>query len=380
MKPINVLQFICPSGFYGAEMWILALAKHLDPQRLRCQLAMTRESHGQNLELYNRFTSLGLNAHQIHMKGRFDPRVIRRLCQLIKQNSIEIIHTHGYKSDILGIIAARLTGIKAVGTPHGFENAPDRKLQLFIQLGCRALKHFDRVTPLSEELKSDMVRIGIRPNRLKLIMNGVDLGEVEEENSRSSTLLYRNGGEKKIGYVGQIAYRKNIGDLLKTFDMFYQDHKDVRLILVGDGPQREELEERSKNLICSGKIEFLGFRNDRLRYLKEMDLFSMSSSLEGIPRCMMEAMAMGIPVAAYNIPGVDKLIIPNETGLTAPFGQIDALKQCWERLLYDKEFSTRMAENGRRHVVENFSAQRMAEEYMSLYEEMVSGKKLIADS
>jgi len=374
MKPINVLQFICPSGFYGAEMWILALAKHLDPQRFRCQLAVTRESNGQNLELYNRFISLGLNAHQIPMKGRFDPRVIRKLCQLIKQKQIEIIHTHGYKSDILGIIAARLTGIKAIGTPHGFENAPNRKLQLFIKLGCRALKHFDRVTPLSEELKSDMQRIGISANCLRLIMNGVDLEEVEGERNNQSSPIYSNNGEKKIGYLGQIAYRKNVGDLVNAFERLYKGHKNIRLILIGDGPQRKELEERSKNLSSAAKIEFVGFRNDRLRYLKEMDLFSMTSSLEGIPRCMMEAMAMGVPVAAYNIPGVDRLIIQERTGLMAPFGQVEALKECWERLLFDKEFSARIAENGRNHILEKFSAKRMAEEYMKLYEELVSGK------
>jgi glycosyltransferase involved in cell wall biosynthesis len=375
MKKLNVLQFICPSGFYGAEMWILALAKNLKPDRVNCQLAITRESDGQNIELYNRFLSFRLTAHQIRMRGRFDPRGVRTLCQLIKQNSIDIIHTHGYKSDILGIIAARLTGIKAVATPHGFENAPNRKLHLFIRLGCFVLKYFDRVAPLSEAIEGDMRRFKVKLHKLRRIMNGVDLDEVEAEKSKPSSPIYPNGGEKKIGYVGQIAYRKNVGDLLNAFDNLYKKHKDVRLILVGDGPERKDLEERSRNLASAAKIEFVGFRNDRLRYLKEMDLFSMTSSLEGIPRCMMEAMAMEIPVAAYNIPGVDKLIIQEQTGLLAPFGQVDALKQCWERLLFDKEFSARVAQNGMRHVIENFSAKRMADEYTELYKEMVSGKR-----
>ena len=371
MKNINILQFICPSGFYGAEMWILSLAKYLDSERIKCQLAITHESKGQNIELYNRFRSLGLSGHQIRMRGRFDPRGIRQLCQLIKGNEIHIIHTHGYKSDIFGIIAARLTGSKAVSTPHGFENAPNPKLQFFIKLGCVALKYFDKITPLSEGLKSDMERIKINPNKLELIMNGVDLEEVEEEKEKRSDPIYPNEGEKKIGYIGQIAHRKNVGDLLNAFEMLYKEHKNVRLIVIGDGPQRHELEERSKSLASASRIEFLGYRNDRLRFLKEMDLFSMTSSLEGIPRCMMEAMAMEVPVAAYDIPGVDKLIIPNQTGLMAPFGQVEALKQCWERLLFDKPFSTKIAQNGRKHVIENFSAKRMAEEYTRLYQEIV---------
>ena len=101
------------------------------------------------------------------LKGRFDPMIIMRLSRLIRQNKIDIIHTHGYKSDILGLLAARITGIKAVSTPHGFENAPDLKLQTFIRLGCAALKRFDYVAPLSEELKSDMLRIKVNRSKIR---------------------------------------------------------------------------------------------------------------------------------------------------------------------------------------------------------------------
>ena len=372
MRKINVLQFICPAGFYGAEMWILALAKSLDPQRVNCHLAITRESEKQNIELYKRFQSLGLESHQIKIRGRFDPLAIPKLSRLIKQKKIDIIHTHGYKSDILGLVAARLAGIRSVATPHGFENVPDLKLQAFIRLGCLALKRFDCVAPLSEELKSDIQKIKVNTGKIHLIMNGVDLDEVESERQIPSSPLYPNRHEKKIGYLGQIAYRKNVDELLKIFDLLYKDHKNIRLIIIGDGPKRCELEEKAKSMSSSSQIEFLGYRDDRLRLLKEMDLFSMTSSLEGIPRCMMEAMAMEVPVAAYNIPGVDKLIIHKKTGLLAKYGHVEDLKECWERLLFDGRFSAQMAHNGRKHVIENFSAKRMAEEYTKLYQDMVT--------
>lgn len=199
MRKINVLQFICPAGFYGAEMWILALAKNLDPISVNCQLAITRESEGQNIEIYNRFQSLGFDAQQIKMRGRFDPRVIYKLSRLINEEKIDIIHTHGYKSDILGLAAAKLAGIKAIATPHGFENSKDIKLQLFIRLGCLALKSFDRVAPLSKELHSDMIRIKVKPGKIILIKNGVDLKEIETE--RKSLLLpaLHGGRGKKSG-------------------------------------------------------------------------------------------------------------------------------------------------------------------------------------
>ncbi len=364
---MNILQFICPSGFYGAEMWILALAKNLDPAKIKCHLAITRESEDQNIELYNRFRSVGLEAHQVRLRGRFDPKGIMRLVRLIREKQIDIIHTHGYKSDILGLIAAKIAGIKAVATPHGFENVKDLKLRLFIALGCLTFRYFDRVAPLSEELRSDVLSMRVEPDRVRLIMNGVDLGEVESERKKDTPPIYPDPDEKRIGYVGQMIYRKNVGDLIRTFDLLYKEHKNIRLILIGDGPNRRELEENAKLLDSSQRIEFSGFRNDRLKLMKELDLFCMTSSLEGIPRCMMEAMAMGIPVAAYNIPGVDKLIIHEKTGLMADFGQTEDLKQCWNRLLFDMEFAAQVARNGRKYITDNFSAKRMAEEYTSLY-------------
>lgn len=374
MQPMKVLQFICPTGLYGAEMWILALAQHLDPHSVQCRLAVTREPSGQNLELVSRFKTLGLETHQIPMCSRFDLSVVPKLTRLVKRHRIHILHTHGYKSDILGLVVAKMAGIRTIATPHGFENARDPKLQAYISLGCRALKHFDRVAPLSKELRDDMFRLGIGTEKVRLIRNGVDLAEVETERRSSKEPLFPLG-EQKIVYVGQMAQRKNVGDLLKAFDLLYREHKSCRLVLIGEGPLRASLESQASAMECAPGVTFLGYRRDRLQLLKEMDVFTMSSSLEGIPRCMMEAMAMEIPVAAYNIPGVDQLVFHEKTGLLAEFGQVGALKNCWERLLCDKNLAVDLARNAREHIHTHFSASRMADEYTRLYDELIHLKK-----
>ncbi len=371
MPKINVLQFICPTGFYGAEMWILALAKNLDREKINCQLAITRESEDQNIEIYDRFRALGLDAHKIKMNGRFDPVTILKLVRLIKRERIDIIHTHGYKSDILGLMAARLAGIKVIATPHGFGNVKDVKLELFMRFGRFALKYFDRVAPLSEELESEMVKIKVPYRNMRLILNAVDLEEIELQRRKVSERDYFNSKDKNIVHIGRMDTGKNIIDLIESFDLLYKVNTNIRLILIGDGPLKKVLKKKARSKSSGEKIEFLGYRNDRLKLLKECDLFSMTASSEGIPRCLMEAMAMGIPVAAYRIPGVDKLIIHEKTGLMADFGKVEDLKKCWERLLFDGKFSANISQNGRKHIIESFSAKRMAEEYMNLYQEMV---------
>ncbi len=367
-----MLQFICPTGFYGAERWILALAKYLNPDQINCQLAVTEESQGQNIELFKRYKLLGLDSYKIQAYGRFDVRMVLKLVSLIREKNIDIIHTHGYKSDILGLVAAHITRIRSVATPHGFENVNDRKLQMYIRLGCFALRYFDRVVPLSDDLESEMRKIGVNPKKLRLIKNGVDLEEIERERSLDTPSVYANGDEKIVGYIGQMASRKNLRDLLMTFNLLYAKHKNIRLLLVGDGPERKEIETVARELASSSKIHFLGFRNDRLRILKEFDLFCMTSSLEGIPRSIMEAMAMGIPVAAFNIPGIDKLIINGQTGLITDFGNREKLKESWERLIFSEEFSHKISRNGREFILDYFSSERMAKEYTTLYYQLTN--------
>jgi len=363
---INVLQFICPTGFYGAERWILALTKFLPPEQVRSDLAVTLEDNSRDLKLVRVFREQYGEAFEIPMSSRFDLGVISRLVQLIKERDIHIIHTHGYKSDILGVIAARKAGIRCVSTPHGFENARDLKLRLFIWLGCKAMGFADRVVPLSPQLMEDSRNVGVRQSKLEYIQNGVDLSEVDEQRLKANPMKVANG-IKRIGFVGQMISRKNIHDILDIFESISRDHDNLKLVFVGDGDQRKELEEYASHLDSRDRIEFLGFRDDRLELLQSFDLFVMTSTLEGIPRCLMEACAMGIPVAAYDIPGIDQLITHEQTGLLAPLKDKQTLQGYWERLLFDVEYATKIAEHARDFVQTHYSANRMAREYLDLF-------------
>jgi len=368
---MHILQFICPTGFYGAERWVLALARHLPKDQVRCDLAVTLEDGSKDLELVRKYRKDYGEAFEIPMNNRFDIGVIGKLVTLIKERDIDVIHTHGYKSDILGVIAAHKAGIKCIVTPHGFENVKDPKLRFFIWLGCKAMGFADRVVPLSPQLMDDSRKLGVNDKKLAYIQNGVDLSEVEDQRKSDNPLKNLNG-EKRIGFIGQMISRKNIFDILNIFEDLYKKHTNLRLIFVGDGDQRIELETYAEKLNSYSNIDFLGFRDDRLELLQSFDLFVMTSTLEGIPRCLMEACAMGIPVAAYDIPGIDQLITHERTGLLATLGDTKTLATYWERLLFDNEFATELSENARHYVQTHYSAQRMADEYMDLFTQLTA--------
>ncbi|AKO52763.1 glycosyl transferase family 1 [Marinobacter psychrophilus] len=371
MRRLNILQFITPAGFYGAERWVLALANNIDVNCVTCDLAVTRESEHQDLTVAEVYPQAVGEVHYLEMAGRFDLRVIRQLVDVIRRRQIDIIHTHGYKSDILGLLAAKKAGIRCVSTPHGFAGNVGFKLATFIRIGTYMLRYFDAVAPLSEELEADMSRFKVPPSKTRFIRNGVDLTEID---AATQNLPAGDSQEifKNIGYIGQMIPRKGLPDLLAAFDRLYAKDESMTLKMLGDGSQRAELEAQAASLESASAIEFLGFRSDRLALLSQFDLFVMTSSLEGIPRCLMEAMAVGVPVVAYDIPGVDQLVKHGETGLLAPLGDVNALVDYCCQVLTNPEMARYMVTNARKLVDERFSAARMAREYEALFAQLVN--------
>lgn len=374
MTPIRVLQFITPSGFYGAERWIIALANNSDPGRMLCDLAVTEEGGSQDLSVADYFPKHAGEVHVLPMKGRFDTSVVSRLVSIIRDRKIDVIHTHGYKSDILGWLAAKRTGIRCVSTPHGFPCNAGLKLALFTRIGIYVLRKFDAVAPLSEELVEDMRRFRVPTARTHFIRNGVDISDIDRAAKSISPPQIGSGRARTIGFIGQLIPRKGLADLLQVFDKLYQENPDLRLELLGDGSQREELERIAASLPSGKSIQFMGFRSDRLERLVQFDLFVMTSSLEGIPRCLMEALALRVPVVAYDIPGVDQLVDNGKTGFLAPLGDIEVLtKQC-QRILNDPNLARELGAAGRLKIEANYSAARMADEYEELFKRILNDR------
>ncbi len=376
--PIKVLHFICSTGFYGAEKWILALANNSDPTLVTSELVVTKERENQDLQLVRDFNALGMTSHEVKMSGRFDPRAIKALVKLIKDQQIDILHSHGYKSDILGIIAAKVAGIKCITTPHGFEKTNDRKLEMFIAAGCRTFKYFDYTVPLSRELYADVQKYNVPDEKIVYIRNGVDLKDIAYRKPAENPVVRAdneplNLPEKKtIGFIGQMIDRKNVSHLLDVFDKLASENSGLELVLLGDGISRAKFEEYADTLSSRDRISFLGFQTDPLSYLKTFDLFVMCSTLEGIPRCLMESMAMGVPVAAYDIAGVNQLLEHNTTGLLATLNNKNELYDCCKKLLWDEKLANEISAAAAAHINDKFSARRMAVEYTELYQQLLN--------
>ena len=160
--------------------------------------------------------SMVFKTHIFKVSGRFDPSAFIKLRNFIKSQGIHILHTHAYKQDIIGLLAAQGTGCKVVSTPHGWSREPDFKLWCYEMLNRAVFPFADAVVPLSPDLYQPLTRWPGLKDKLHLIQNGVDISEIDAVHEVAPEILsLKKSGTFIIGYVGQLIHRKGLDVLLE---------------------------------------------------------------------------------------------------------------------------------------------------------------------
>jgi glycosyltransferase involved in cell wall biosynthesis len=262
-----------------------------------------------------------------------------------------------------------------LATPHGWNTDAGIKLQAYEWLERIAFGWVDAVAPLSRDLETGLKRLPWLKGKVHFIQNGVDLSEVTASTTVAPEVqAARDRGEFVVGYIGQLIQRKRVDTLIEAFAQI--DTAAKRLFIVGDGEQRAELEALVSKLGIGEKVEFKGFRDDRLDFLRGFDVLVLTSTLEGIPRCLMEGMAAGIPVVGTDIPGVRDLIVDGQTGGLIKVGDRQALlkKLLGARSLNEQNKNVIL--KAMEIVKASFSAAGMSNQYYELFVQMRFQKKI----
>ncbi|WP_022853499.1 glycosyltransferase family 4 protein [Thermodesulfatator atlanticus] len=367
---LRVLQLGSPTGLYGAERWILALIKYLDPEKIETIVGVIKDDPHLEAPILAHAQGLGFKTVAIEAYGRFNVKAITLLRNYLKQENIHILHTHGYKQDLVGFWATRGVPTRIIATPHGWSKEPDLKLAIYEGLNRLVFLGLDKVVPLSRELYQGLTGIPGLKRKLRLIVNAVDLAEIDAVKEVPEVVAKkRKEGFFILGYIGQLIHRKGLDVLFKA--LAKPGLEECFLFIVGEGPLRAQLEQMAKDLGIFERVVFTGYRADRLNFLRGFDVFVLPSRLEGIPRCLMEAMGMGKPVVASDIEGVKDLIPKDgEGGLLFPVEDSNALSEKILLLKENKLLAKKLSEKARKIVAQNFSAERMAQEYQALYQEV----------
>jgi len=320
----------------------------MQPDIELCPLLYTRAS-GEPNHFLESLAASGVRYHALHVDASswkyLNPlRNLSETFAYLGANRFDLIHTHGYRSDLIGIVAAKRFGIPIVSTCHGFISI-DRNLSVYNRLDVFALRYFDRVIAVSEQMKGDLMAKGVVGERIQVIPNAMDVGhKVAGEAARGVTRA-RMGirdDEFVFGFVGRLSEEKGLRHLLEALRRWVPGDSQWRLILVGEGPQREALEQTVRDFGLTAKVKFAGFQRDTGAWYPAMDAFVLPSLTEGTPMVVLEAMAHGVPVIATSVGGVPALVANGRTGLLVPPARPLELLEAMQSLLGDGELRRRL--------------------------------------
>jgi L-malate glycosyltransferase len=370
-KP-TVCQVLHSLGVGGAEVLAVRLARQLG-DHYRFVFACLDELG----PLGEQVRSEGIPVHVLGRRAGLDGRCVWRLAQLLRREGAALVHAHQY-TPYSYATAARLLCRRppVLFTEHG-RHFPDLPKRRRIWANRLLLQRRDRLVGVGQVVKNALVaNEGFSPERVGVIYNGIDLTAYEGAAPDRAAIRRDMGvgpGDFVILLVARLDYLKDHATALRAFDLVRRERPDARLILVGDGPERDAVERRVADLGLGESVRLLGLRRDVPRLVRAADVFLLTSISEGIPLTVLEAMAAEVPVVATRVGGLSEVVEDGQTGLLAPAGDAASLAAHVLRLAGDPGLRGELARRGRRRVEDLFSEERMVAEYRGLYAEQVRG-------
>ncbi len=297
---------------------------------------------------------------------RKDALAVRALARLFRERGVDVVHTNSSKAGIVGRVAARRAGVpRVIHTVHGW---PFHDRQSAV--GATAWRFLERRTaPIAERLvvvaESDRAKglaVGIgRPEQYALVRSSLELDLYGADPAARSAVRRELGipeDAQVIGAVNRLSPQKDPVLLMDAVLPLLAERPEARLLLVGDGPLRAEVERRATD-----QVVLTGLRADVPRLLAAMDVFVLASQWEGLPRTLLQAMATGVPVVATDADGVAEVVQDGVTGRLVPRSDAPALGRAVAQVLDDpgslaEQAGTRLSE---------FDATAMVRQLEALY-------------
>jgi glycosyltransferase involved in cell wall biosynthesis len=377
MQRISVMHVKDSNGIYGAERVILALGKNLNKKIFNVTVLCMKGRDGGWKNFAALAKKVGIQVIGVSMKRGMDLRALLEIRKAIIVNSVSIVHSHDFKSDLYVALASANLGIRTVATAHG--STRDSILKRFYLLCNERMvyRFFDRIIVVSKDLEGKLRRKNVIPSRLRIIQNGLDIdsaqGDRDEENAKQP--LYFPAGRKVFAVIGRLYPDKGHRFFLQAFSNVCRENKEILGLIVGDGPERNTIERQVKELKLVDSVLLCGARWDMKRIYERIDFLVIPSLTEGLPYVLLEAMMNRVPVLATAVGDIPLAVDHGLTGYLVEPGDVNGLEKGILELLRYPENAWQMAANGYRVVKDRFSAERMVRDTERLYMELVSEKE-----
>lgn len=366
MRKIRVLQVVPSFALGGAERMAVHLMTKLSSQKFEIAAISMYDPVGTDLE--ELLDKRKIPVFYLGKKLGFDMKMYWRIFRVICKYKPDVVHTHlSVLRYLLPILIFKNIKVKI----HTVHNIAEKEVDSFGKF-VHGLAFIVGVVPVSiaKEVAQSMDKVyGV--GNTPLIPNGIPLETYAVSKVGRSQWRKSEGiGEEELLFVivGRLSKQKNHSLLLDAFSKMENINKKKRLLIVGDGELRQSLQEQVKSLNLEKEVLFLGMRTDIPEVLEASDVFVLSSSWEGNPLTVMEAMAAGKTVVSTAVGGVPELVVDGLTGLLVPAENPIALTEALNKTLLDEELRGRLGLEAAKYAQEHFSDLSMTKKYEQLYE------------
>jgi glycosyltransferase involved in cell wall biosynthesis len=330
--------------------------------------------------LLKRLSETRVVVREFHPRGGIDSPTgfyqLLRLSWLLRREKFDIVHTHDLWSNLLGVPAARLAGVRAIVSSR-------RDLAHFEWYRGKRRNWLRRIQNLSGAVLANASPIrdaliaedGFAPAKVRVIHNGVDVQKFQRNRDVRNSLFAGIGDAKLIVLVGNMhSDVKGHPWLIASAPSVIHEFPNARFVLVGDGEQRAAFERLVSSMSLSRNFLFLGSRVDISDILACCEIAVLPSRAEGLSNAVLEYMAAALPTIVSGVGGNTELIEDRVTGLIVPPEDSAALSAALLKLLREPNLARQMGESGREFVVRHFSFERLVDEVDTLYTELLQGK------
>jgi glycosyltransferase involved in cell wall biosynthesis len=372
---------ICGGGaaIGGVRQYLWCLAPHLERLGLRVEIAFLGEGAAL-AETRER----GIAASAVRKRGRGDLLAIPRLARLMRARRPAIVHTHTLSTNFYGRFAAMLARVpRCVTTVHSFmrdllRHDPTGRFgnQLLYWQNQYVNRFADRLIAVSQGVQDWLLSSNVPPERIRLIRCGMDLDGGKEIEGSAEEARQRLGLSTTDWVIGNIARTHPVKDqmtLLEATIPLMQTDSSVKLVIVGDGPERPRLDARCRSAGVAKQVRLPGRVSNARTLMPGFDVYVLSSRMEGVPLSILEAMAARRPVVATWVGGIPEVVEDGLSGLLVPEGSPESLREAVGRIRADQALARRLAGAGRRTVEQTYDARETSRELADVYEELLRG-------
>jgi len=369
----RVMIIIAARSLTGPAKGVFQLLTHVDANEAVCHLFAFR-SNGREPSLFlDAARASNIQVTLLNQQGKSYLSLMRQAADEVRSRHIDIVQTHGFKPSVIGLYLKYRCRIPWICFMHG-TTAENIKVRLYDFINNCSQLFADRVMLVARAQRRKIFG-GKNRQRVRVLHNAIETGSPVRLSGNGATPDGVTGTGRLVVAVGRLSPEKGFDLLIDAFAEAVSLLPDIRLIIVGDGQERDNLQVLANGHRLAGRIYFAGYTETPGDYMTRADLIVLPSRSEGIPNVALEAMALAKPVVATRVGGTPEVIRHQREGLLVPPEKSAALAAAMVELLENKPLAEKLAANGFERVCRHFSPQRRTARIVDTYHELVASPK-----